>query len=44
MISDYGINLDDIYNFNETGFTMGLTTTVKVITRADISSQRYLLL
>ena len=34
-ILQYGINPDDIYNFDETGFAMGLTATVKVITRAE---------
>ena len=31
----YGIDPDDIYNFDETGFAMGLTATAKVITRAE---------
>ncbi|KAJ5938290.1 hypothetical protein N7466_001424 [Penicillium verhagenii] len=34
-ICDYRIDSDDIYNFNETGFTMGLTATAGVITRAE---------
>ena len=42
-ILQYGINLDDIYNFDETGFAMGLTTTAKVITRAEYYGQRSLL-
>jgi hypothetical protein len=29
-IIQYGINPDDIYNFNETGFAIGLTSTAKV--------------
>jgi DDE superfamily endonuclease len=31
----YGISDDDIYNFDETGFTMGLIATVKVVTSSD---------
>lgn len=34
MILQYGIDPDDIYNFDETGFAMGLTATAKVITRS----------
>ena len=26
---------DDIYNFDETGFAMGLTATAKVVTRSE---------
>ena len=32
----YGIAFEDIYNFNETSYAMGLTATVKVVTRADM--------
>lgn len=32
MISEHGILNEDIYNFNETGFAMGLILTAKVIT------------
>jgi hypothetical protein len=32
-IEKYGILGDDIYNFDETGFALGLTATAKVITR-----------
>ena len=39
----YGIDLDDIYNFDETGFAMGLTATAKVITRAEYYGWRSLL-
>lgn len=39
-ISENGIHEDDIYNFDETGFAMGLTATAKVITRADTGSRR----
>ena len=38
-ILQYGIDPDNIYNFNETGFVMGLTVTTKVITRAEYYSQ-----
>jgi hypothetical protein len=34
-ISKYGILPEDIYNFDETGFAMGLCTTAKVITGSD---------
>jgi hypothetical protein len=36
-ICDYGIDSDDIYNFDKTGFAIGLATTVKVIARAEYS-------
>ena len=39
----YGINPDDIYNFDETGFAMGLITTAKVITRREYYGRRALL-
>ena len=39
-ILENGIHKDDIYNFDETGFAMGLTATAKVITRADTSGRR----
>ena len=42
-IFQYGINPDDIYNFDETGFAMGLTATAKVITRAEYYGRRSLL-
>jgi hypothetical protein len=32
---DYGINDDDIYNFDETGFAMGIITTMRVVTMSD---------
>jgi hypothetical protein len=31
-ISTYSIANEDIYNFNKTGFAMGLVATIKVIT------------
>jgi predicted HTH domain antitoxin len=39
-ILENGIHEDDIYNFDETGFAMGLTATAKVITRADTGGRR----
>jgi hypothetical protein len=34
-IQEHGIHTDDIWNFDETGFAMGLCTTSKVITSAE---------
>jgi hypothetical protein len=34
-VSDYGVLDDDIYNFDETGFQMGVASTSKVVTRSD---------
>jgi len=34
-IMQHGIAMEDIYNFNETGFAMGLVATAQVVTRAD---------
>jgi hypothetical protein len=42
-ILQYGIDPDDIYNFDETGFAMGLTATAKVISRAEYYGRRSLL-
>jgi hypothetical protein len=42
-INENGIDPDDIYNFDETGFAMGLIATAKVITRAEYYSRRALL-
>lgn len=42
-ILQYGIDPDDIYNFDETGFAMGLIATAKVITRAEYYGRRSLL-
>ena len=38
-----GIQPEDIYNFDETGFAMGLIATAKVVTRADYHGQRAIL-
>ena len=34
-IMQHGIAYEDIYNFDETGFAMGLIATAKVVTRAE---------
>jgi hypothetical protein len=40
---DNGIQDEDIYNFNETGFAMGLITTTKVVTRSNMPGRPYLI-
>jgi hypothetical protein len=40
---EYGILPEDIYNFDETGFAMGLCATAKVITGSDRYSRPHLL-
>ncbi|KAJ5267711.1 hypothetical protein N7478_010519 [Penicillium angulare] len=42
-ILENGIDPDDIYNFDETGFAMGLTATAKVVTRSEYYGRRSLL-
>jgi hypothetical protein len=42
-IAEYGILDDDIYNFDETGFAMGITSTSKVVTGRDYHGKRKLL-
>jgi hypothetical protein len=42
-ILQFGIDPDKVYNFNETGFAIGLTATAKVITRNDIYGRRAVL-
>jgi hypothetical protein len=39
-IAHYGITSDDIYNFNESGFAMGISTTTKVITQSFYTGRR----
>jgi hypothetical protein len=39
----YGISHEDIYNFNETGFAMGLIATTKVVTRANMPRKPHLI-
>jgi hypothetical protein len=34
-IAEYGIHNDDIYNFDKTGFQMGVISTAKVVTSSD---------
>jgi hypothetical protein len=36
----HGILSEDIYNFDETGFAIGLTATAKVVTQSEYYSQR----
>ncbi|KAJ9253524.1 transcriptional regulator family: Helix-turn-helix [Paecilomyces variotii] len=36
----YGIADEDVYNFDETGYAMGLTATAKVVTRAEYYGKR----
>lgn len=35
IIAEYGIHTGDIYNFDETGFQMGVISTAKVVTGSD---------
>src|SRR6266480_1193206 len=39
VITEYGILNNDIYNFDETGFQMGVIATAKVITSTDQASR-----
>jgi hypothetical protein len=41
--NDNGILDEDIYNFDETGFAIGLITTTKVVTRSEILGRPKLL-
>jgi hypothetical protein len=43
VIDENGIQAEDIYNFDETGFAMGLISTQKVVTRAEYYSRRSIL-
>ena len=42
IISKYGIVTEDIYNFDETGFQMGVITTTKVLTQTKPSKSKQL--
>jgi hypothetical protein len=42
-ILQFGIDPDDIYNFDKTGFAMGLTSTAREISRSDFYGRRALL-
>jgi hypothetical protein len=41
--SKNGIQDEDIYNFDETGFAMGLIATARVVTRAEMTGRPKLL-
>lgn len=43
MIEENGILAEDIYNFDETGFAMGLILSQKVVTRAEYYGRRSIL-
>jgi hypothetical protein len=43
IIDEKGIQPEDIYNFDETGFAMGLISSQKVVTRAEYYGRRSLL-
>jgi hypothetical protein len=43
IIAKYSILDDDIYNFDKTGFTIGITSTSKVITSQEWQGKRKLL-
>jgi hypothetical protein len=34
-IAKYGIMVEDIYNFDETGFAIGIASTSRVVTSSD---------
>jgi len=36
VVQQYGITEQDIYNFDETGFSMGLIATAKVVTGSEM--------
>ena len=42
-MEDNGILAEDIYNFDETGFAMGLILAQKVVTRAEYYGRRSIL-
>jgi len=41
-IMQHGIALEDIYNFDEVGYAMGLTATAKVVSRAEMTGRPFL--
>ena len=41
-IMQHGIAFEDIYNFDETGYAMGLVATAKVVTRAEMTGHPFL--
>ena len=42
-VDENGVQPEDIYNFDETGFAIGLIATAKVLTRAEFNVRRSLL-
>ena len=43
MVEENGILAEDIYNFDETSFAIGLISAQKVVTRAEYYSRRAIL-
>ena len=43
VVMQNGIAFEDIYNFDETGYAMGLVATAKVVTRAEMTGWPHLL-
>ena len=43
IIMQHGIAYKDIYNFDKTGYAMGLVATAKVVTRADLTGKPFLI-
>ena len=43
VVEENGILAEDIYNFDETGFAMGLISAQKVVTRAEYYGRRAIL-
>jgi hypothetical protein len=43
VIDENGIQAEDIYNFNKTGFAIGLISSQKVVTRAEYYGKRSIL-
>ena len=42
ILMQHGIALEDFHNFDETGYAMGLMATAKVVTRAEMTGQAFL--
>lgn len=43
IIMQHGVTQEDIYNFNETSFTIGLIATTKIVTKAEMISKLFLI-
>ena len=43
IIMQHGIAYEDIYNFDETGYAMGLVATAKVVTSAEMTGKPFLI-